>query len=86
LVDLRFEVEPSDGNVLGGVVDPPVELKVVQDLLLGMFTFADPLEPLLEDWWVLKLALDRRRRSFSEENEGITVPPPCTTLSEGRLV
>lgn len=82
MADLRFEVEPSDGSVLGGVADSSVEFSVRVDLLLGRLPFVESLEPLLEELVVLKLALDFRRRSLSEEKEGIAAPWPCRSRSE----
>ena len=57
---LEFDEESSDGRVLGGVVDPKVELTVEEDLLVGTWPLGDSLD-LLEDLSVRKLDRDLRR-------------------------
>lgn len=57
---LEFDEESSDGRVLGGVVDPKVELTVEEDLLVGIWPLGDSLD-LLEDLSVRKLDRDLRR-------------------------
>jgi len=67
----RFEEDFSDGRVLGGVADPGAVSSVEEDLLDGSWT-DESLERLLcDERSVLKLPLDKRRRSC--RNEGMPV-------------
>ncbi len=62
----RFGVEILGGIEKGGVVVPKEEFRVEEDFAVGMVPLLDSAEDSLEEPCVLKLALDRRRRSLKE--------------------
>jgi hypothetical protein len=60
--DCRFVDDFCEGRVLGGVEEPLAVLSVEVDLFDASMPFAESLE-LFEDFSVLKLLFDNRRRS-----------------------
>jgi hypothetical protein len=62
----RLEDETLGGTEEGGVVVPNEELRVEEDFAVGMVPLLDSEEDSLEEPCVLKLALDRRRRSLKK--------------------
>ena len=63
--DCRFEEDFSDGRVLGGVDVPPPVLTVELERMLGAPD--ESLDRWLWDFSVLKLPLEKRRRSLRKE-------------------
>jgi hypothetical protein len=60
----RFGEEALGGSEEGGVVVPNEELRVEEDFAVGIMPLLDSTDDALEEPCVLKLALDRRRRSL----------------------